>query len=109
MSKQPIRLSRKPPSSSDRKQLVKWAKILAWLGVGWHGIEAAVAVGAGIVASSIVLIGFGAESLIDAVAGVVLLWRLAASRAASDSADRRAQKLTGLSFYLLAAYMALKR
>ena len=78
------------------------------MGVGWHGIEAAVAVGAGLAAGSIALIGFGADSLIESVAGFVLLWRFAASRAFSEDAERRAQKLIGLSFYLVAAYVGFE-
>jgi divalent metal cation (Fe/Co/Zn/Cd) transporter len=86
--------------------LVRRAKQLAWLGVGWHGVEAAVAVGAGFAAGSIALVGFGADSLIESFAGFILLWRFAASRAASEDAERRAQKLIALSFYAIAAYVA---
>jgi hypothetical protein len=35
-------------------------------------------------ASSIAQIAFGADSLIEALAGFVILWRFAASRAESD-------------------------
>jgi divalent metal cation (Fe/Co/Zn/Cd) transporter len=101
-------LIRKPPGSGERARLVRRAKILAWLGVGWHGIEAAVAVGAGLAAGSIALIGFGADSLIESVAGIILLWRFAASRASSESAERRAQKLIALSFYVIAAYVGFE-
>ena len=101
----------RPPVSAtgdDRRRLVRRAKLLAWIGLGWHGIEATVAIGAGIVAGSIALVGFGADSLIEAVAGFVLLWRFAASRAASDDAERRAQKLIAVSFYVLAAYVGVE-
>lgn len=108
MSTQPIQLVRKPPKTGERQKLVRRARLLAWLGVGWHGIEAAVAVGAGLAASSIALIGFGADSLIESAAGIILLWRFAASRASSESAERRAQKLIALSFYVLAAYVGFE-
>jgi len=110
LSSHPIRLSRKPSQeeSAERESLVRRAKLLAWLGVGWHSIEAAVAVGAGVVAGSIALVGFGADSLIEAVAGVILLWRFAASRVSSERAEHRAQKLIGLSFYLIAAYVGFE-
>src|SRR5436190_24329402 len=91
-----------------RLRLERRAKLLAWVGVGWHGIEAAIAVGAGVLAGSIALVGFGADSLIEAVAGFVLLWRFAPSRASSESAERRAQKLIALSFYLIAAYVGFE-
>lgn len=82
--------------------------MLAWVGLGWHGFEATVALGAGIVASSIALVGFGADSLIEAVAGFILLWRFAATRASSQDAERRAQRLIGISFYVIAAYVGVE-
>ncbi len=110
MSSQPIQIGtrNKPLEDLERVRLVRRAKLLAWVGVGWHGIEAAIAVGAGLVAGSIALIGFGADSLIEAIAGFVLLWRFAASRASSEEAERRAQKLIALSFYLIAAYVGFE-
>ena len=81
------------------------ARLLAWVGVGWHGVEAAVAIGAGVAAGSFALIGFGADSLIEAAAGLVVLWLFAAPRAGSAEAEARAQKLIAMSFYVLAAYI----
>jgi divalent metal cation (Fe/Co/Zn/Cd) transporter len=104
---QPLQPSRKQ-EVDERDRLVGRAKMLAWLGVGWHGVEAAVAVVAGVVAGSIALVGFGTDSLIESLAGVILLWRFAAARTSSEAAERRAQKLIGLSFYLIAAYVAFE-
>jgi divalent metal cation (Fe/Co/Zn/Cd) transporter len=87
---------------------VRRARTLAWLGVGWHVIEAAIAILAGLAASSIALIGFGADSLVESAAGIVVLWRFAAARASSDAAERRAQRLIALSFYAIAAYVAVE-
>jgi divalent metal cation (Fe/Co/Zn/Cd) transporter len=92
----------------DRESLVRRAQLLAWLGVGWHAIEAAVAIGAGMVAGSIALVGFGADSVIESFAGVALLWRFGANRASSELAERRAQRLIGASFYVIAAYIAVE-
>jgi divalent metal cation (Fe/Co/Zn/Cd) transporter len=109
VSSQPVQIqTRKPLKADEREKLVRRAKVLAWVGIGWHGIEAAIAVAAGVVAGSIALVGFGADSLIESVAGIVLLWRFAASRASSEDAERRAQKLIALSFYLLAAYVGIE-
>src|SRR3954470_9513880 len=82
----------------DRAPLVRRARLLARAGLAWHGVEAAVAIGAGVAASSVALVGFGADSLVEAAAGVVVLWRFAAARAASEEAERRAQRLIGASF-----------
>ena len=96
------------PRPDERASLIHRAKLLAWLGVGWHGVEATVAIAAGVAAGSIALVGFGADSTIESVAGFVLLWRFASARAASESAERRAQKVIGVSFYLLAAYVGIE-
>jgi divalent metal cation (Fe/Co/Zn/Cd) transporter len=77
-------------------------------GVGWHGIEAGIAILARVAAGSIALIGFRADSMIEAIAGFVLLWRFAASRVSSESAERHAQKLIAISFYVLAAYVGFE-
>src|SRR5215216_3073046 len=94
--------------SSERGRQVKRARMLAWLGIGWHGIEAAIAIAAGVAAGSIALIGFGADSLIESAAGFILLWRFAASRSGSAGAEERAQRLIALTFYLLAAYVGVE-
>jgi divalent metal cation (Fe/Co/Zn/Cd) transporter len=92
----------------DRERLVARARLLAWLGIGWHAIEAAIAVGAGIAASSIALIGFGADSLIEALPGFVMLWLFTGSRIGSPAAERRAQQLIAATFFVLAAYIAVE-
>lgn len=92
----------------DRAALVSRAKLLAWIGLGWHGIEATVAIGAGIVAGSIALVGFGADSLVEAGAGLILIWRFAGGRSGSEEAERRAQMLIALSFYVIAAYVGVQ-
>jgi hypothetical protein len=83
-------------SPGERARPVRRAKLLAWGGNAWHVIEFAIAVGAGIAASSIALIGFGADSLIEALAGFVILWRFRSEpfrvrsrRPASAATDRR--------------------
>jgi len=95
-------------ADSERTRLVRRARLLARVGLAWHGVEAAIAIGAGVVAGSIALIGFGADSLVESVAGIVLLWRFASSRAASEAAERRAQRLIGASFYVIAAYVGIE-
>jgi divalent metal cation (Fe/Co/Zn/Cd) transporter len=92
-------------TSSPRARLVRRATLLAWAGIGWHVIEATVAVAAGVVAGSVALIGFGADSLIEAMAGFVVIWRLAGAHAMSE---RRAQQLIAVSFYVLSAYVAIE-
>ncbi|MGH2965753.1 MAG: cation transporter [Solirubrobacterales bacterium] len=93
---------------ADRNRLVARAQFLARVGLAWHGIEAAIAIGAGVVAGSFALIGFGADSLIEMLAGTVLLWRFAGARGASDDAEHPAHRLIALTFWLLAVYVAVE-
>src|SRR6202008_4340151 len=54
------------------------------------------------------LVGFGADSLIESAAGLIVLWRFAGARSGSAAAERRAQQLIAVSFYVLAAYIAIE-
>ena len=94
--------------SADRARLVRRAKVLAWSGIGWHFVEFAIALGAGIAAGSIALIGFGVDSLVESFAGFVVIWRFAVSRSQAETAEQRAQKLIAGSFFLLAAYVSVE-
>jgi divalent metal cation (Fe/Co/Zn/Cd) transporter len=63
---------------------------------------------AGIAASSVALVGFGADSLVESIAGFVVVWRFASARSSSEQAERRAQKLIAASFYLIAVYVGVE-
>jgi divalent metal cation (Fe/Co/Zn/Cd) transporter len=93
------------PPPEERTRLQRRARLLAWGGIAWHLIEFGIAVGAGIAASSIALIGFGADSLIESLAGFVVIWLFTGSRLHSPTAERRAQQLIATSFFVLAAYV----
>jgi divalent metal cation (Fe/Co/Zn/Cd) transporter len=94
------------PSSKDRARLQRRARLLAWGGNAWHLIEFGIAIGAGIAAGSIALIGFGADSLIEGLSGFVIVWLFTGSRLRSESAERHAQQLVAVSYFILAAYVA---
>lgn len=96
------------PAPGRPPHLVRRARVLAWVGLAWHLAEAAIAIGAGIAASSIALIGFGADSLIEALAGIVIIWLVGADRSARPEAERRAQQLVAASFLLLATYVGIE-
>jgi len=75
---------------------------LAYLTIGWNSLEAIIAIGAGVVAGSISLVGFGFDSLIEVSSGAVILWRLFSG----EHREELALKLVGASFLALAAYIA---
>ena len=63
---------------------------------------------AGIVAGSIALIGFGIDSAIEGFASVIIVWRFTGSRMLSEAAERRAQKLVAIQFFILAPYVGVE-
>jgi divalent metal cation (Fe/Co/Zn/Cd) transporter len=71
-------------------------------------LEGLVAVAAGIVAGSIALIGFGIDSAIEGFASVIIVWRFTGSRTLSEAAERKAQKLVAVQFFILAPYVAVE-
>lgn len=77
---------------------------LKYLTIGWNVAEAGIAVAAGLFAGSIALIGFGVDSVIESLSGVILLWRLR-SPEHGDARERTALRLVGISFFILAAYL----
>jgi divalent metal cation (Fe/Co/Zn/Cd) transporter len=95
-------------ADADRLRLLGRARWLTRLALGWHVCEAAIAIAAGAVAGSVALVGFGADSLIEAGAGLVVLWLVTGERLGSPRAERRAQLLIAVSFVLLAAYVAVE-
>jgi divalent metal cation (Fe/Co/Zn/Cd) transporter len=100
-----LRIGASPLPPAEPSGLVRRARALAWLGIGWHVVEFGIAIGAGIAASSIALIGFGADSLVESLAGFVVVWRFGRRRAQLERAERRAQQLVAACFFLLAAYV----
>jgi divalent metal cation (Fe/Co/Zn/Cd) transporter len=106
-----IRLTPLRPSGEafeQRRKLERQARLLAWGGIGYHVVEAAIAIGAGLIAGSIALIGFGADSLIESLAGFIVVWLFTGARLGSHAAERRAQQLVALSFFVLAAYVGVE-
>ena len=86
---------------------VRRGRWLEYITIGWNSLEGLIAVGAGLTAGSIALVGFGIDSVIEVSSGAALLWRLHLD--APDRRERAEQitlKLVGASFLLLAAYVA---
>jgi divalent metal cation (Fe/Co/Zn/Cd) transporter len=93
-------------SAVERDRLIRRAKALSWLSLGWMTIEGAVAITAALVAGSVALLGFGIDSGIEGLASVIVIWRFTGRRRLSDRAEDRAQKLVAISFFALAPYVA---
>jgi divalent metal cation (Fe/Co/Zn/Cd) transporter len=94
--------------TSNRFQLVKRGRHLEYFTIGYNSLEGLIALVAGLMAGSIALIGFGFDSLIEVISGVVLLWRLQAD---SDEARRErveaiSLRIVGVCFVVLAVYVS---
>src|SRR5215469_6357167 len=92
-----------------RTQLVHRALRLEGLTAAWMAIEAAVSIGSGIVAASLSLIAFGADSVIELASALVLLWRLRIELEQgaefSEIIERRASRIAGTLLFALAVYV----
>jgi divalent metal cation (Fe/Co/Zn/Cd) transporter len=81
------------------------AKWLSWASLAAMGMEGGVAITAGIIAASPALIGFGIDSAIEGAASLIIVWRFTGARLLSERAERRAQVLVAIQFFLLAPYV----
>ena len=98
-------------TAARREQLHRRGVRLEWFTVAWNVVEGVVAIGAGLATGSVSLIGFGADSFIEVISAVALLWRLRkagpnASAEERGEAERRALYLVAATFFLLSAYIA---
>jgi divalent metal cation (Fe/Co/Zn/Cd) transporter len=97
-----------PEPPEERARLERRARMLAWGGNAWHFVEFAIAVGAGIVAGSVALIGFGIDSLIESLAAFVIVWLFTGGRGSSERSERSAQRMIAASYFVLVAYIGVE-
>jgi divalent metal cation (Fe/Co/Zn/Cd) transporter len=95
-------------ASPEYLRLARRARLLSWASLSYMALEGAVAIVAGIVAGSIALIGFGIDSAIEGFASVIIVWRFTGSRTLSEAAERKAQKLVAVQFFILAPYVGVE-
>jgi divalent metal cation (Fe/Co/Zn/Cd) transporter len=95
------------PLDRERANHLRAGRRLEYFTLGWNLTEAAVAIAAGLFAGSIALIGFGVDSLIESLSGGILLWRLQSTKT-DESREHLAHSLVGISFFLLALYVAFE-
>jgi len=71
---------------SSRASQVRAGVRVEMVTVAWMVVEAVVAIGAGVLAASVLLTAFGIDSVIELVTGGALLWRLATEARGGDLA-----------------------
>jgi divalent metal cation (Fe/Co/Zn/Cd) transporter len=94
-----------PVPAAARARLRRRGFLLEYASIAWMTAEAAVAITAGIIASSIALTGFGLDSVIELAAAIIVVWQL---RGDGEERETRAVRLIGVTFFALAAYLAIE-
>jgi divalent metal cation (Fe/Co/Zn/Cd) transporter len=88
----------------------RFERVARWLLSGtlaYNVFEGLIAIASGLRAGSLVLVAFGADSYLEVAASAVVLWRLSI-RDEHEAAERRAQRVIGVTFLLLSAAIAVE-
>lgn len=93
-------------TAEDRRRFGRRAQLLAGASVAYNGIEAVIAITAGVVAGSVALVGFGLDSIVEVSSGLIILWQF--RHPLPESRERTALRLMALSFFGLAAYVTFE-
>jgi len=96
-------------ADQERRTVARHGRRLQYLTIAWNSAECVISIGAGVVAGSIALVGFGFDSAIEVASSSAALWRLARDEdeAARERAERRTLRIIGLCFVALAIYVAV--
>jgi len=94
----------------NREQLARRGRRLEYFTIGWNTLEGLFAMGAGAVAGSISLVGFGVDSFIEVTSGAALLWRMSVDENVErrEARERLSLRIVGVAFLALAAYVAVE-
>lgn len=105
---QPLKVQATAPlTRSGQVRLGVWIELVT---IAWMTIEASVALMVGFMTRSVSLQGFGIDSVIELVAGGMLLWRLLVEQRGGsievvEQAERRASWVTATGLFALAVYI----
>lgn len=90
----------------DRKQLLR--RRIRWIvtaTIAYNVVEAIIAISAGTAASSAALIGFGLDSIVEALSAAAVAWQFAAPD--PEKREKTALRVIAWSFFALAAYVSV--
>lgn len=93
--------------AGDRDATARVGRRLQYATIAWNSAECLVALAAGFVAGSIALVGFGFDSAVEVTSSLAAVWRLQreADEARREMSERRALRVIGVCFVLLAVYV----
>ena len=89
-----------------RTALGRRAQLLAAASVVYNTGEAVVAITAGVAASSVALVGFGLDSIVEMSSGLIILWQF--RHRMPETRERQALRLIAVSFFALAGYVTFE-
>jgi len=82
---------------------------LEYFTVTYNVLEAVASIIFGSIAGSIALIGFGLDSVVESLSGLVLIWRLnqhgKISAVAEEKVEKRATRFVAITFFILGMYI----
>lgn len=90
---------------TTRKALLRRGFALEYTTLGWNVVGMVVLAFVAVSARSVALAGFGLDSLIEIGASTVVVWELSG---VGEDRQRRALRLIGVGFALLAGYLAVQ-
>jgi divalent metal cation (Fe/Co/Zn/Cd) transporter len=99
--------------TTPRPRLLRRGILLEAATVGWNVVEGVIAVSAGVLASSVALIGFGLDSFVETTSGAVVWWRLRAELVGhldderAEALEHRAGRIAGALLLGLAVYIVI--
>jgi divalent metal cation (Fe/Co/Zn/Cd) transporter len=96
--------------NADRTELLKKRALsLSYFTVGYNIIECIVSIVAGILASSTALLGFGSDSFVESLSGIIMIWRFrkhgTLSKEAEENIEKKAAHLVGITFFIFGGYV----
>ncbi|MFI5846947.1 cation transporter [Micromonospora chalcea] len=94
------------PAPARRALLTRRVRLLVAATITYNVIEAVVAIGAGTVASSTALIGFGLDSVVEVASAAAVAWQFAGPD--PQARERVALRVIAVSFFALAAYVTVE-
>jgi cation diffusion facilitator family transporter len=93
----------------DTEKLYRKGLFLEYFTVIYNILEAAASIVFGSIAGSIALVGFGLDSVVESLSGLILIWRLRhhgrVSAEAEERIENKARKLVAATFFVLGTYI----
>ena len=93
---------------TDRPAFLRYSRLLLIFTLVYNVAEGLIAIGSGVAAGSVALVGFGLDSFIEVFAAGILLWtfsEIVSGEEAHRAVARRAEAVIGVTFFALAAYI----